>query len=157
MFERFAASARKIVVQGVEEARDRGDRRVGTDHLLVALLADPDTAELLGTEPDAARAAGRELDREALAAVGIATETLPARGSLRGGGRLPFTAGARDVMRRTLEHAVAEKPRSIGPKHLMLALLDREQPDPAATLLTSLGVDGDQVREKLRRGSNGER
>jgi hypothetical protein len=46
-------------------------------------------------------------------------------------------------MRRTLEHAVAEKARSIGPKHLMLALLDREQPDPAATLLTSLGINGD--------------
>ena len=60
-------------------------------------------------------------------------------------------------MRRTLEHAVAEKARSIGPKHLMLALLDREQPDPAATLLTSLGIDGDHVREKLRRGTNGER
>jgi ATP-dependent Clp protease ATP-binding subunit ClpA len=157
MFERFADSARKIVVQGVEEARWRGDRRVGTDHLLVALLGDPVTAELLGTEPDAARAASRELDRQALAAVGVQTDTLPEPGSLRGGGRLPFTAGARDAMRRTLEHAVAEKARRIGPKHLMLALLDRERPDPAATLLTSLGVDGDHVREKLRRGTNGER
>ena len=48
--ERFADTARTIVVQGVEEARDRGDRRVGTDHLLVALLTDRDTAELLGTQ-----------------------------------------------------------------------------------------------------------
>ena len=60
-------------------------------------------------------------------------------------------------MRRTLEHAVAEKARSIGPKHLMLALLECEQPDPAATLLTSLGVAGDQVRERLRRGTSGKR
>lgn len=156
MFERFADSARKVVVQGVEEARERGDRRVGTDHLLVALLADPITAEMLGIEPDAARAAGRELDRQALAAVGIQTDALPAPGALRSGGRLPFTAGARDVMRRTLEHAVAEKSRSIGPKHLMMALLDREQPDPAASLLGTLGIDRAQVRDRLRHGTNGE-
>jgi hypothetical protein len=85
-----ADSARNILVQGVEEARDRGDRRVGTDHLLVALLANPVTAELLGSEPDAAPATGRDLDRQALAAVGIEMDTLPAAGPLRRGGPLRF-------------------------------------------------------------------
>ena len=63
-----------------EEARRRGDRRVGTEHLLVALLLEPDLASVLGTAVEAA-AGLATLDRQALAAVGLGTqieETVPA-------------------------------------------------------------------------------
>jgi hypothetical protein len=42
-----------------------------------------------------------------------------------------------------------EKARRITPRHLALALLERQQPDPAAELLTELGVDRDDAQRRL--------
>jgi hypothetical protein len=39
--------------------------------------------------------------------------------------------------------------RGRGPRHLLLALVDRPRPDPAAELLAELGVDPDEVRARL--------
>ena len=44
---------------------------------------------------------------------------------------------------------VAEKSKKITPKHLLLALLERPQPDPAAALLAELGVDRAEVARRL--------
>jgi ATP-dependent Clp protease ATP-binding subunit ClpA len=41
MFERFTRAARAAVIQAQEEARDLGQSPIGTEHLLLALLADP--------------------------------------------------------------------------------------------------------------------
>ena len=38
-----------IYLRASEEARRRGDRRTGTDHLLLDLLEDPSTEAVLGT------------------------------------------------------------------------------------------------------------
>jgi ATP-dependent Clp protease ATP-binding subunit ClpA len=50
MFERFTAPARDAVVAAQTEARDLGHRTIGTEHLLLALLADQSgpVARLLG-------------------------------------------------------------------------------------------------------------
>ena len=55
-----------------EEARRRGDRRAGTDHLLLGLLQEPEIEAVLGVSlPEARDRLGR-IDREALDALGIA-------------------------------------------------------------------------------------
>ena len=56
-----------------DEAVRRGDRTVGTEHLVLALLVDPASpaARALGCDLDSARRALDALDHEALAAVGI--------------------------------------------------------------------------------------
>jgi hypothetical protein len=51
-----------------EEARRRGDRRIGTEHLLLALLREPSIAAVVGAQLEDGRAALRAIDREALAA-----------------------------------------------------------------------------------------
>ena len=61
-----------IYLQASEEARRRGDRRTGTDHLLLALLEDPSTAAVLGVSLQQARQALESLDHEALGALGLA-------------------------------------------------------------------------------------
>ncbi|MFI5490738.1 Clp protease N-terminal domain-containing protein [Micromonospora echinaurantiaca] len=43
MFERFTDRARTVVRQARDEARSEGQRPVGTEHLLLALLADGDS------------------------------------------------------------------------------------------------------------------
>ena len=60
-----------IYLRAGEEARRRGDRRSGTDHLLLALLEDPSLEALLGVSLQQARQALESLDREALGALGL--------------------------------------------------------------------------------------
>ncbi|MER7475925.1 Clp protease N-terminal domain-containing protein, partial [Micromonospora sp. NPDC000018] len=43
MFERFTDRARTVVRAARDEARAEGQRPVGTEHLLLALLADGDS------------------------------------------------------------------------------------------------------------------
>jgi ATP-dependent Clp protease ATP-binding subunit ClpA len=86
MFERFTAEARTVVVGAQEQARDLGHRVIGTEHLLLSLLAGGGTAAALLRErqitPGSARAAiarfvGQPVERlshsdaEALRAIGI--------------------------------------------------------------------------------------
>jgi ATP-dependent Clp protease ATP-binding subunit ClpA len=168
MFERFSAAARSTVSEGLLEARRRGDRRIGTQHLLLGLLHDPEGAAALGVSLAQARAGEEVLDREALAAVGIdpglpgapAASVQEGIGDAAGDGqvlgaavsrtgRLPFTSGAKDVLARSVKYAATERSRLLTERHLLLALLDDRIPDPAATLLAHLGVNTDEVRARL--------
>jgi ATP-dependent Clp protease ATP-binding subunit ClpC len=42
MFERFSEDARRVVVRAQEEARLLDHNYIGTEHLLLSLLRDPD-------------------------------------------------------------------------------------------------------------------
>ena len=142
----FAAA----VTAALEESRRRGDRRLGTEHLLLGLLHDPDgvPARALGVDLDAARAALDRLDRAALAALGIDVEGLrpavvpPRRGRLTPGA---LTSNARAVVNA----AIRGVPRPRDPAGLLRALLTVSPPDPAADLLAELGVDRQAVRKRL--------
>lgn len=149
MFERFAQSARAVVEDARYEAERRGDRRIGTEHLLLALLQDTMIARAVGADADEAREAADELDRKALAEVGIDVGSTPISGRAVLGKHVPFTSAAKTVMRQTLAHATAEKARTITPQHMVQALLDRADPDPAAAILTALSVDRAAVRRRL--------
>lgn len=149
MFERFAQSSRAAVRSGVEEAERRGDRRIGTDHLLLGLLHDKDAATMVGVSIAEARAKADELDRRALAAIGIDIGDFRPVVTPRVFKRTPFTSGARSTLQRTLVLTTAEKSRRILPRHLLLALLEREQPDAAAALLAECGVNRDELVHKL--------
>jgi ATP-dependent Clp protease ATP-binding subunit ClpA len=149
MFERFASSTRTAVRYGVEEAQRRGDRRVGTDHLLLGVLRDADSAALIGISVDEARATADALDRKALVAIGIDIGDFRPTVAPRSGIRTQFTSGARAALQRTLAHTTAERSRRITPKHLLLALTEREQPDAAAALLSEMKVDTAELRRRL--------
>src|SRR5689334_6990102 len=60
-----------IYLRASEEARRRGDRRTGTDHVLLALLEDPSIEVVLGVSLQQARQALASLDQEALGALGL--------------------------------------------------------------------------------------
>ena len=151
MFERFAQAARVAVDDARYEAARRGDRRIGTEHLLISLLEDEGNASAVGVDAAAARGAADELDRAALAAVGVDVGEVASSGRRHTGGHMPFTAGAKSFMSDTLAQAAAEKARSITPRHMMLAILERRAPDPAAALLGALEVDVPEARNRLAR------
>jgi hypothetical protein len=124
--------------------------RIGTDHLLVALLQDEAVAQIAGIDSPAARQAVDQLDREALAAVGITLAGYPPDSRAALGRRVTFmTSGAKAVIRHSLAVAAAEKAPAITTRHILLALLDRHGPDPAATLLAALSVDEPALRTRL--------
>jgi ATP-dependent Clp protease ATP-binding subunit ClpA len=133
----------------VEEAQRRGDRRVGTDHLLLGVLRDADSAAVVGVSVDDARATADVLDRRALVAIGIDIGDFQPTAAPRSGFRTPFTSGARSALQRTLVYTTAERSRRISPTHLLLALAERQQPDAAAALLSELQVDTAELRRRL--------
>jgi ATP-dependent Clp protease ATP-binding subunit ClpA len=85
MFERFTPMARQVFVRAQEEARSLGHPWLGTEHLLLGVLAEPQARGVsvltdLGVTLDAGRAALRQLvgrgglgerDAEALRTLGI--------------------------------------------------------------------------------------
>ena len=131
------------------EAKRRGDRRVGTDHIALAMLADPDsvTARALGLSLASARTALEALDREALASVGIDVSFNAPAISGRVNERLRLTPAGRAVFTGLRREAVG---KPLGVKHVLLALLSRERPDPAAELFHALGVDRTAARNRLQ-------
>ena len=113
----------------------------------LAMLADPDsvTARALGLSLASARTALEALDREALASVGIDVSVNVPAISGRVNERLRLTPAGRAV-----PGSAGGGRRTAGVKHVLLALLSRERPDPAAELFHALGVDRTEVRNRLQ-------
>lgn len=152
MFERFAHSARRTVQDALSEAGRRGDRRIGTDHLLLALLSDNAMAELVGVDAAVAHETIYQLDRNALAAVGLRlTDFSHTAQRAHSTVSASMTAGAKMVLKRSLANAAAEKAREISSRHILLALLERSEPDPAAQLFSALPVDRSALAERVAR------
>lgn len=143
MITRLSQDARhQVLPAAADEARSLGDRRIGTDHLLLGLLHDPVsmTERALGVTLQAAREARDRLDRVALAELGIDVIALDSP-QVRTARRPPFTSGARAALHRAVARAQGERSRVIATRHLLQAVLDCSQPDPCAELLAELGVD----------------
>ena len=148
-----------IYLQASEEARRRGDRRTGTDHLLLALLEDPSIEVTLGVTLQQARQAHESLDHEALAALGMVSGTdapaLPMRA-------VPKNPRLRDIAtidhfrmtpaaKKVLEDAVRPSRRKlqVTAQQVLAQILTLQPPDPAAVLLGALGVNMPEVRRGL--------
>jgi len=84
----------------------------------------------------------------ARAAIGIGIADFNPTVATRKSKPAQLSAGARSVLPRSLALATAEQARQIKTKHLLLALLEREQPDPAAVLLARLQIDRSDVPTK---------
>jgi Clp amino terminal domain, pathogenicity island component len=148
-----------IYLRASEEARRRGDRRTGTDHLLLSLLENPPIEVVLGVNLDQARRALESLDQDALGAVGMDPGTdapplpmraVPKRPTLRSvltGDRLRMTPAAKKV----LEDAVKPNRRKgqVTAQQVLAQILTLQPPDPAAVLLDALGVNPAEVRRRL--------
>jgi hypothetical protein len=148
-----------IYLRASEEARRRGDRRTGTDHLVLAVLEDSSVEVVLGVSLQQARDALQSLDQEALGALGMASGTdappLPMRAvpkkptfkAVMKRDRLRMTPAAKKV----LEDAVRPNRRKtqVTDQQVLAQLLTLERPDPAAVLLGALGVSTSEVRRRL--------
>ena len=120
-----------------EEARLMRHERVGTEHLLVALAADPTVAPLLAGLRPVARADAR---RRSCARSGL--------GDGSGPGELPFTPAARDALDATLSEAMQLGQDRVEPAHLLLGIL-RQRDGVARRVLLAAGATPREFREAV--------
>ncbi len=151
-----------MYLQAGEEARRRGDRRTGTDHLLLALLDNPSIEAVLGVSLQQARQALASLDQEALATLGLGSDAdappLPMRAvpkkprfrDIAQKDRLRMTPAAKKV----LEQASKANRRRlyVTAQQVLAQILTLQPPDPAAVLLGALGVKTSEVQDRLNKG-----
>ena len=130
-FTRFTAEARQAVVAAQAEARGLGHGHVGTEHLLLGVLAhDPDLAaalHTLGLEADAVR-----------------SRLVPGADDPKG--RLPFDPEAKRALELALRESTKLGDSMIAPRHILLGIAGAEAGRGAALLRA---VEPDEA--KLRR------
>ncbi len=131
MFERFTNRARHVVVLSQEEARLLNHNYIGTEHIMLGLLGEP---ESIGGQVLASFGFTIDSAREEVAAqVG--------RGKKAPAGHIPFTPRAKKTLELSLREALALKHKYIGTEHILLGLIResegvgvqilREHADPA--------------------------
>jgi ATP-dependent Clp protease ATP-binding subunit ClpA len=134
----YSAEARRAVALAAAEARQLGHSRVGTEHLLLGLLAD--------TDSDAAaslRASGATLAGARFTVSNVVTETVDAPGE----GELPYTSRAQRALERAGRFARRSRDPEVTPDHVLLGVLDVE--GLACQVMRGLGLDLTRLRQSL--------
>jgi hypothetical protein len=127
-FSRFTDRARAVVVGAQDEARQAGNVTIGVAHLVLGLVADPDS-----TSARAIGAQGISLDDVRR----TATATLPARAE-QVPDMVPFDAHARRVLELSFREALRLDSDRVGTGHVLLAVLEAED---GTGVLAGLGLD----------------
>ena len=135
MFERFTDRARESVVKAQEEARLFNHNYLGTEHLLLGLIAIEDglafkVLESLGVK---------------LADVRAKIEAMIGRGSSPPTGHVPFTPRAKTALELSLREALQLGHNYVGTEHILLGLV-REGHGVAWQVLVDLGHGADPIR-----------
>lgn len=138
--------ARKVIELAAEESRRLGHNYIGTEHLLLGLVAEGEgmatgILESLGTHPSAVRSA-------------LEFGASPREGAAEA--RLGFTPGANKALGFAAGEARRLGHSEIGTGHLLLGLV-REGEGLGANILQSLGANLQRVRQQVRQAvSQGE-
>jgi ATP-dependent Clp protease ATP-binding subunit ClpC len=135
MFERFTDRARQAVVVAQEEARLLDHNYIGTEHVLLGLLAQPESI------------AGRVLTQLGitLLATRADVEALVGRGEHTPSGHIPFTPRSKKVLELSLREALGFGHNYIGTEHILLGLV-REGSGVAMQVLEARGATGSNIR-----------
>ncbi|MCC8249967.1 Clp protease N-terminal domain-containing protein [Saccharothrix luteola] len=134
--ERFTASARRVSVIALQEARGFAHTAIGTEHLLLGLVGEGGAAASVlasvGVSPAGCRARVLEVSR---------------RGVVPVPGRLPFTPGAKRALASAVRESLALGHRHVGTEHLLLGVLAEDE-GVALDVLARCGVDPGEVRDR---------
>jgi ATP-dependent Clp protease ATP-binding subunit ClpC len=133
--ERFGDSARRAVELAQHEATELDHQYLGTEHLLLGLIAE-----------------GEGVAAQALEALGLTAggtrariEGIIGRGECSCPGPVPFTPRSTKVLRLAVEEAEAMGDQEVDTEHVLLALV-REGEGVAAQILIGEGVDEQRTR-----------
>lgn len=139
MFERFTDLARKVMSLANQEAIRFNHEYIGTEHLLLGLVKE-------GT--GVGSRVLKEMDVD-LRKVRLEVEKLVKSGpDMQIMGKLPQSPRAQKAIEYAIEEARHLNHNYVGTEHLLLGLL-REHDGVAATVLMSLGLKLEEVREEI--------
>lgn len=138
-YHRWTDRARRVLDQAQEEAAGLNHHYIGTEHLLLGLIAEPDGVAgavllALGVDREAVRGGVIEI-------VGVGADPVVP-------GKLPFTARAKKVLQLGVREAERLKHDYIGTEHLLLGVV-REGEGLAAQIITQRGVDLGRLRDAV--------
>src|SRR5579875_1693933 len=124
MFERFTSRARHAIVLAQEEARQLRHNYIGTEHILLGLLAEPEGF------------AAQALDRFgiSLAVARDDVKRIIGLGKGQVSGHIPFTPRAKKTLELALREALGLHHNYIGTEHILLGVI-REGQGVAAQIL----------------------
>lgn len=134
-FGRFTPRARSVVVASQNKAREGGHAQIGTGHLLLGLLDDPE-----GLAARVLVAQGVQLETVGAAAA----EALPEPSAEPLPALVPFDAGAKKVLELTFREGLRLGHHYVGTEHILLALLEQENGEG---VLSGLGLDKANTEE----------
>ncbi len=136
---RLTPRARQSLVLAKNEARRLNHDYIGTEHLLLGLLALGE-----GVAVEVLKAMGLNLQQLRLEV----EKSSGAGGDMRVEGELPFTPRLKKTLILAAREAKMMNFNFIGTEHMLLALL-REGESVAARILKNLNVDPDKVKEAI--------
>ncbi|NMB25580.1 MAG: ATP-dependent Clp protease ATP-binding subunit [Firmicutes bacterium] len=137
MFGRFTERAQKVIVLSQEEARRLGHNVVGTEHILLGLVAEGH-----GVAARVLQEWG-ELDK-----IRLEVEKVIGRGDGITTGQIGFTPRAKRVLELAFDEARQLGHTYIGTEHILLGLI-REGEGVAAKVLSNVGADLERVRKQV--------
>jgi ATP-dependent Clp protease ATP-binding subunit ClpA len=134
MFERFTDPARRVLVRAQDEAREMRHEAIGTEHLLLGLLANDTTA------------ASRALISLGLDLAGTRHDVLQVVGNGKASpvGHLPFTPRARKTLELAVRETIQLAATLVAPEHVLLAIV-AEGDGTAVQVLHERGIDRGSV------------
>ena len=140
MFERFTDRARQVLVLAQDEARDLHHNFIGTEHILLGLMAERDGV------------AARVLASFGLSLAEIQDTVAAAVSPVASAGaavhKPPFTPRAKQVLEYALREALQLGHNYIGTEHLLLGVI-RESDGVGAKVLAGSGADLTEVRSRV--------
>ncbi|MFE2036075.1 Clp protease N-terminal domain-containing protein [Streptomyces scopuliridis] len=136
-FGRFTPRARSVVVASQNKAREGGHTQIGTGHLALGLLDDP---EGLAAQVLVAQGVQLETVKEAV------SEALPEPSGEPVPDLVPFDARAKKVLELTFREALRLGHNYVGTEHVLLALLEQED---GKGVLSGLGLDKTRTEEHV--------
>jgi ATP-dependent Clp protease ATP-binding subunit ClpC len=139
MSNRFTERAQRVILIAQEEAKRLNHDYVGTEHLLLGLIAlgEGVAAQVLANLGVDLRRVRSEVEK----IVGTGDNVMLL-------GEIPFTPRAKKVLELAVEEAQNMGHNYVGTEHLLLGLI-REEEGVAARVLENLGVRLDVVREEV--------
>ena len=127
-FNRFTPRARNVVVAAQNEAAAAMNDEIGSEHLVLGLLSEPDA---IASKVIVAQGVPLEtVRRRVTATLPNPVDEIPPL--------IPFDAHARKVLELTFREALRLGHNYIGTEHILLALLELED---GTGVLTGLGID----------------
>jgi ATP-dependent Clp protease ATP-binding subunit ClpC len=140
VFERFTERARQVVILAQHEARALKHNYIGTEHILLGLLRDPES--LAARVLESFDVTVEDVRAQVALIVGYGDEVTT--------GQIPFTPRATKVLELALRESLSLGHDYIGTEHLLLGLV-RENEGVAARILVDLDAGAEKIFEELGR------